>query len=64
LELEYAVGADLGYGRHSPSLEILAQFGDKGRGRGSCGARIFGEMAAEAGVDEELFAVVGFVELD
>jgi hypothetical protein len=64
LELEYAVGANLGDGGYSARLEILPQLRDKRRGRGGSSACIFGKMAAEARVDEQLLAVVGLVELD
>lgn len=64
MELEDAVGADLGDGCDSPSLQVFAQLCDKGRRRSGCGSRIFGKVAAEAGIDEELFAVVGLVEFD
>jgi hypothetical protein len=64
LELEDAIRADLRNGSDSSCLQILAQLCDEA-GRRSCGcARIIGEMAAEAGVDEQLLAVVGLVELD
>lgn len=64
LELENTVGADLRDGGDSAGLQVLAQLGNEARGRGGGGAGIFGEMAAEARVDEQLFAVVGLVELD
>jgi len=64
LELEDAVGADLGDGCDSPSLQVFAQLCDKARRRSGRSSRIFGKVAAEAGIDEELFAVVGLVEFD
>jgi hypothetical protein len=64
LQFEYAVGANLGDRGYSACFQVLAQFRDKRRGRSGGCARIFGEMAAEARVDEQLLAVVGFVELD
>ena len=51
-------------GRDTSCLQILAELCDearRGRGRGT---RIFSEVAAEARVDEQLFAMVGLVELD
>ena len=64
MELENAVGTDLGDGRNSPGLQVFAQLCDKARRRSGCGSRIFGKVAAEAGIDEELFAVIGLVKLD
>ena len=64
MELEDTVGADLGDGCDSPSLQVFAQLCDKGRRRSGCGSRIFGKVAAEAGIDEELFAMIGLVKLD
>ena len=64
LKLEYTISANLGDGSKASSLQVLAQFGDKG-GWGCSGCpRIFGEMATEARIDEQLFAVVWFVEFD
>jgi len=64
LELNDPVCADLGDGCDAPRLEVFAQTGDKSRGRGGGGAGEGGEVAAEAAVDDELGAVVGFVEFE
>jgi hypothetical protein len=64
LELKYAIGTDLGDRGNSTCLQVFAQLCDEARGRSGGCSRIVGKVAAEAGVDEQLFAVVGLVELD
>ena len=54
----------MAHGGDPAGAEELAQAGDERRGRGGGGARESGQVRAETGVDDELFAALGFGELE
>jgi hypothetical protein len=64
LELEDAIGADLGDAGQAPRLEELAEAGAESRGGGSRRAGEVGQVAAEARVDKELLLDIGLRELE
>ncbi len=64
LELDDAVGADLGDLCDAAGLEELAQAGDELARGGGGGACEVGQVAAEARLDEDLLLAVGLCELE
>ena len=62
-KLEDTIGPDLRHRGDSPRLQTFSKPGNKGRRCGSGGPAKFGQMAAEASVDDELLLVVGLGEL-
>jgi len=63
-DLDDPIGAHLAHGRDTAGSQELAQSGDERRRRGGGRARESGQVRAEAGVDDELFAALGFGELE
>lgn len=63
-DVDDAVGADLLDGGDATGFEEFSQPRHERRGRGSRCSRVLGDMASETGVDDELFAMVGFGELE
>jgi hypothetical protein len=64
LKLEDSVGSNLGYCRQPPGLEELSKPSDKcGGGRSCCSSKL-GQVAAKAGINDELLLVIGLRELE
>ena len=63
-DLNDAISPNLADRSNPTSAEELAQAGDERRRRGGGGARESGQVRAETGVDDELFAALGFGELE
>mgnify|MGYP007026586870 CR=1 FL=1 len=64
LNVDDAVGADLGDRRDSSGTEVLSQASDKGRGSSGRGSSKGCKVASETRVDNQLFALLGFGELE
>lgn len=64
LELEDPIRPHLLDQCHSACFQTLAQLSDEDRGGSGCCSRKVGQMAAETSVDEHLFLVLGFRELE